>query len=303
MTRLGEGLRNPELHSALVQAVAGQPARFEDLMLRLGVTPGGRPNLGLAAAVGAELADCKGPVARLLTRYGDEESPADSPRTIFPVVAAHGWAACIGVDREVEAGWAALSELSSDERSPVRVGALDALVSLSLREGGADILVSRATAWLDQEDREERFSSAALAIEALGDARLVTAVADPEALLSYLSAAIVQIAQAPRSAERSDGRRRALTSLAQTLGVMVTTLRAADRGVAWFEAECAQARHPDVRLALSQAIQKLRQSGQAPRSAVTEALRASLEQSAKPLREAARIRPGTGRGRSSRRTR
>jgi len=303
MARSDEGLRNPELIAAIAPAVAGRPEKLEDLLLRVGVTPSGKPNLNLAAALGAELATTPGNVDRLLTRMGNEEGPADSPRVILPVVAAHGWGACIRAERYVDAGWAAISELSTDERSAVRLGALDSLLVLSLREGGADVLVTRATSWLDSEDREERFGSAALAIEALGDPRLLAALADPEALLSYLSAAMQDIAKAPRAAERSEGRRRALTSLAHTLGVVVTTLRAGDRGLTWFEAECTQTKHPDVRLALSQAIQKLRSAGQAPRSAVTDALRVTLEQSAKPLREAARVRPGTGRGRSSRRTR
>ncbi len=303
MARSDEVLRNPELIAAIAPAIAGRPEKLEDLLLRVGVMPSGKPNLNLAAALGAELATTAGNVDRLLTRMGNEEGAADSPRVIVPVVAAHGWAACIRADRYVDAGWAALSELSTDERPSVRLGTLDAVLSMSLREGGADVLVARAATWLESDDREERFGSAALAIEVLGDPRLIVALADPEALLSYLSAAMQDIAKAPRAAERSEGRRRALTSLAHTLGVVVTTLRAGDRGLAWFDTECTQTKHPDVRLALSQAIQKLRSAGQAPRSAVTDALRVTLEQSAKPLREAARVRPGTGRGRSSRRTR
>ncbi len=303
MARPDEALRNPDLLAALPLAIAGRTEKLEALLLRVGIMPSGKPNLSLAAAVGAALAAAPGPVARLLTRFGNEESPADSPRTIFPVVAAHGWAACVRADRDIETGWAALSELSTDERAPVRVGTLDAVLALSLREGGSDALVARATGWLEAEDREERYASAALAIELLGDPRLINAVTDPEALLSYLSATMREIAVAPRAAERSDGRRRALTSLALTLGTVVITLRAGDRGLTWFEAECTTTKHPDVRLALSQAIQKLRSAGQAPAAHITDALRGSLEQSAKPLREAARVRPGTGRGRSSRRTR
>jgi hypothetical protein len=303
MARPDEALRNPDLLAALPLAIAGRTEKLEALLLRVGIMPSGKPNLNLASAVGAALAAAPGPVAKLLTRFGNEDGPADSPRTVFPVVAAHGWAACIRVNREVEAGWAALSELSTDERAPVRVGVLDAVQALSLREGGADALLERATSWLDAEDREERFAAAALAIEVLGDPRLISALSNPEALLSYLSAAMREIADAPRAAERSDGRRRALTSLSLTLGTVVITLRAGERGLTWFEAECTNTKHPDVRLALSQAIQRLRSAGQAPASHITDALRASLEQSAKPLREAARVRPGTGRGRSSRRTR
>ena len=80
-------------------------------------------------------------------------------------------------------------------------------------------------------------------------------------------------------------------------------LRAGERGINWFEEECARAKHPDVRASLSNTLQKLRTSTHSPGAAVIDRLRAGLEQSAKPLREAARVRPGTGRGKSSRRTR
>ena len=100
---------------------------------------------------------------------------------------------------------------------PIRLGALDALVNLALREGFAEQLVAEAVGWLEIEDREIRFGSAALALEALGEPRVIATFADPEPLLAYVSAAIAVVADAPRSAERYDSRRRLLLSLPRTL--------------------------------------------------------------------------------------
>lgn len=300
MARHDEGLRNPELIAAIPLAVSGHDKKLEDLLLRHGIAPSGKPNLNLAAVLGAELAGAQGKLETLLLKWVAEPCAADSPRVVMPVVAAHAFAACIRADRKPELAWQNLAELAADDRALVRVGTLEALIALAVREGGADSLVTHATEWLQVEEREQRFGAAALAIEALGDPRVVIGIVDTEGLLSYLSAAIAEIADAPRSAERSDGRRRALTSLAHTLGVIVTSVRAGERGVQWFEAECAQAKHPDVRLALSQAIVKLRG---AAGSFLSDSLRQSLEQSAKPLRDPTLVRPGTGRGKGSRRTR
>jgi hypothetical protein len=303
MARSDEGLRNDELRAAIPAALAGQWARLEELLARFGMTPSGRPNLPLAAAFGAEVAQAKASPARLLTQLGADDSAPDTPRVFLPVAAAHGWTSCIRAQREVEAAWHALAALGADERVPVRLGTLDALVTLSARERDADTFVQRATEWLAHPDREIRYGAMALAIEIIGQSKILAAIADPEALLAYLSAAIDTISDAPRAAERLEERRRALTSLSLTLGPVVTSIRAADRGILWLEAECTRAKHPDVRRALSDTVARLPTVAHAPRTHSIDAVRASLESSAKPLRDPTLVRPGTGRGRRSRRTR
>jgi hypothetical protein len=105
-----------------------------------------------------------------------------------------------------------------------------------------------------------------------------------------------------RSAERSDSRRRLLVSLPQTLATVVVGVGGDQRGAAWLEALCREARHPDVREALSTAILRSRANkAQGQTSAVTAKLRAALEGSAKPPRDPTRKRPGTDRGKNSRR--
>jgi hypothetical protein len=300
MARADEGLKSDALRAALDEALAGDPRKLEALLARHGSMPSPRPNLKLAQAFGAELAQREGRVAALLTRLGDNDAAPDTAEVFLPIAAAHGWAARVHDERDVEAGVAALEALCADERGPVRVGTLDALIGLATREGAADRLVERARGWLEQEDRELCFGAAALVVEALGDTRVLAVLRDGEALLDYLSGVIDKVGDAPRSAERLEGRRRALTSLAQTLPKVVLGQRAGDRGTLWFQAQCERAKHPDVRRVLSDCIVKLTAQGG---SAGAVPLRAALEQSAKPLRDPTLPRKGTGRGKQTRRTR
>lgn len=299
---MNEGLKSEALLAALRQALDGAPAKLEDLLVRHGGLPGPRPNLKLAAAFGVEVAELPGAVLPLLERLASDESRADQAELFLPIAAAHGFAQRLRAGRDERKSWSALQELAADDRGPVRVGTLDALITYAARDGAADVLVAQAAAWLDEDDFELALGATALAVEALGDARVLAVVRDQEALLAYLRATIDRIADAPRARERSDARRRALTSLAATLGSVVAHVRAGDRGVSWFEEECERAKHPDIRAALSEALRRLPTTAQA-RSALVERLRQTLEASAKPLRDPSRVRPGTGRGRRSRNTR
>lgn len=315
MARTDEGLRNEALRVALTEALHGSSSRLEELLARHGALPSSRPNLTLAAAFGVEVTLLVGPVeaggaareqnaAKLLLKLGAEDAAPDTPQAFLPVAAAHAWTALLreGKLKHTGQAWSALAELAADERAPVRLGTLDALVNLALREGFAEQLVAEATGWLELEDREIRFGSTGVALEALGEPRVIALFADPEPLLSYVSAAIATVADAPRSAERSEGRRRLLLSLPRTLSNLAVGLRAGDRGILWLTAECEGAKHPDVRRALSMATEQVRTSGRS-HGVVAEQLKQTLEGSAKPLRDPSRVRPGTGRGKSSRRTR
>jgi len=301
-----EGLREGALHAAVQAALAGRPAPLEDLLVRHGGGHDRRPNLKLAAAFGAEVAAADAPVAaaRLLARLGAEDAAPDTPRVFLPIAAAHGWTACLRGRRENQPqAWAALAELAADERAPVRAGALDALLAHAARDGGARRLVAEAAGWLQLEDAERRFGAAALVVEVLADRRALAAAGDPAPLFAYLSGALAAAAAATRSAERSDARRRLLQALPRALAAAVSVFTAGERGAAWLEGECAEARRPDVREALSDAIRTLATKKEGTATVVAERLRAALSGSAKPPRDPTRVRPGAGRGRASRRVR
>ena len=295
-----EGLKSEALRSALDEALAGDARRLEEQLARHGAMPSPRPNLKLAQAFGAELARREGRVSQLLERLSGNDAAPDTAEVFLPIAAAHGWAWRLREGRDVEPAYASLLSLCADERGPVRVGTSDALCGLAARDDFAARLLERGLGWLDEEERELCFGAAALLVEVLGDARVLAALRDSEALLDYLSRVIDKVARAPRSAERSEGRRRALTSLTQTLPRVLTSVRPSEPVFAWFQAECQRASHPDVRRVLSDAIVKL---GRTAGTKNLAQLREALEQSQKPLRDPTLPRKGTGRGKQTRRTR
>jgi hypothetical protein len=130
----------------------------------------------------------------------------------------------------------------------------------------------------------------------LGERQALAAARIDDAI-EYLGRVIAEAADAPRSAERSPARRRLLGALPRTLATVAAA--GGERGVAWLEQECADARQPDVRAALSDAVVRV----QSQNALDGQRVRQALEGSAKPPRDPTRIRPGAGRGRASRRTR
>jgi hypothetical protein len=295
-----EGLRSEPLRAALAAALAGKPAALEDLLRRHGGGPDPRPNFRLAAAFGAELEALPGPAARLLDRLGANDAAPDTADVFLPIAAAHGWVGRLRAGRDIAPAWAALVTLAGDERTPVRMGTLDALASFARQRGRGDALLAQAVDWLELDDREVQFGAAGVVVEVFADRQALAALAEPGTLLDYLSRAIAAVAGAPRAAERSDARRRLLLALPRTLVTVVAGLRAGDRGADWLEDECRGARHPDVRAALSKALVILADKYSGQGAALADGLRAALEGSAKPPRDPTRIRRGAARGRSSR---
>ena len=293
-----EGLKSEALQSALKKAVGGQTDALEDLLCRHGGGADARPNFRLAAAFGVEIAALPHPPLKLLARMGEDDADPETPRVFLPIAATHGWAALVRVGKHAKEAWAALGILAGDERAPVRLGALDALATILTRKGGAAELLENASAWLTHHDLDLRYSATALALEALSAKAAVAALAARPEFLDYLARAIDEIATAPRSAERLDGRRRLLMSLPQTLAAVVASADPAGRCLDWMEAQCANADQPDARKLLSDAILLLRKHGTGP--VVIARFRGVMEKSAKPLRDPSRLRPGTGRGKTSR---
>jgi len=300
-TQAAEGLRSEALQAALATALAGNPTPLEDLLCRYGGGADPRPNFRLAAAFGAEAESRSAVVTRVLARFAADDAAPDTARVFLPIAAAHGWVGRLRAGVDQAQAWAALGALAADERPPVRLGTLDALGPYVLRRGGADALLGAAEGWLDDPDRETSFGTAALVLEVFASRQAISALGDPRAALAYLSRVIEAVATAARSAERSDARRRLLQALPRAVAVAVVAFAGGDRGPAWLEEECARAMHPDVRAALSESLQKLRGQTEGASALLVERLRAALQASAKPLRDPTRKRPGTDRGRASRR--
>jgi hypothetical protein len=296
----GEGLTSEPLREALRDALAGRVGPLTTLLARHGGGPDPRPNLRLAAAFGDEMAgdDVDGrAAARLLARLAADDAAPDTREVFLPMAAAHGWVGLLRARRDPARAWAALLDLAGDERAPVRVATHAALRAYALVDNRAADLIAHAGGWLEAEDREVRFGAAALVAEILGEPQALAASRLLPEALAYLGRVIADASLAPRSAERSDGRRRLLAALPRALAAAVAV--GGEPAVTWLEAECAAATKPDVRAALSEGVIRIQAQG----AVLGQRIRHALETSAKPPRDPTRIRPGAGRGKSSRRTR
>ncbi len=149
--------------------------------------------------------------------------------------------------------------------------------------------------WLEHDEREISFGASAIVLEVLSDTRVLKHVRDLDRLFAYLSAAIDLLTSATRAASRLEGFRRMHATLTKVAAAVVSHVRAG-RGADWFAGESERASDPLIRAALSDALLQL---SNVPRATV-DRLRKTLEASAKPLRDASRVRPGSGRGRRSR---
>ena len=298
-TTEGEGLKSEPLRAALREALAGRFTTLEQLFVRYGGGPDARPNLKLAAAFGEEMAaDVDGRAAtRLLGRLAAEDSAPDTREIFLPMAAAHGWVGRLRARRDVELAWASLRDLAGDERIPVRVATLAALRAYALVAGRAGELVARGEEWLEIEDRELRFGAASVVVEVLGEHQALAGVPVFADALAYLERVIAEAANAPRSAERSDARRRLLVALPRALATAVSV--GGEEGIVWLEGVCADASQPGVRAALSDTVIRV----QGLSAVLGQRVRQALEGSAKPLRDPTRVRPGAGRGKATRRTR
>jgi hypothetical protein len=290
-----EGLKSEPLKAALRDALAGRTRALEDHLCRYGGGPDPRPNLKLAAAFGDEMAAWDGVAAPLLARLAAEDAAPDTPQVFLPMAAAFGWVGRLRANRDTDEAWEALLALAGDERQPVRHATQTALRAFAQVRDGARLLIAAADAWLDAEDRETRWDATAVVVDVLAE-RQSLAAAGLTQVMDYLSRAVGDAADAPRSAERSDARRRLLVALPRTLATVVAA--GGEAGIAWLESECTAASVPDVRAALSDAVVRV----QAGSALSGQRVRQALQGSAKPPRDPTRIRPGAGRGKASRRT-
>jgi hypothetical protein len=163
--------------------------------------------------------------------------------------------------------------------------------------------VRRALSWLEAEDRELRYGAAALVVECLGDRRVLAAVGRHEALLDYLSRAIAEIAESPRSASRSEGRARLLASLPRTLAGWWPTSAPVPRASAGWKPSACRPSTPTFAACYRTPSWRCWRPRSGRASAVADSLRKALASTAKPPRDPTLIPPGTGRGKATRRTR
>lgn len=288
-------LKSDDLRRAAEQAAQGAPDRFLRMLAFHSGLPGPKPNLRLAEVVGEALAGeprCAGAVQKM---FEDVAAP-DTAETFLPIVAAHVYAAQIGRGLDPRPALANLRELSADERAPVRQGTEHALRLLAKR-GHSDVLVTALADWLAHDKRDVRWGAAATMLDALAAERSTDGLTKRTELLETIAWLVADVADAPRAAERSDGRRRVLVALANVGATIAATFRTQPDGAEWLRAQMEGAHHPDVRRSWTDAIELMKKRGGAEKASTLSELGDALASSAKPDRHAARRVEGmTSRG-------
>jgi hypothetical protein len=290
-----EGLGSAELKQKLAAAVAGRPDDLAFWLSRFGGMPSTRPNLALASGFGAEAASYGDKALRVLAFLAGNDAAPDTAEVFLPIAASYGYAALIRRKIAVRPSWDAIFLLAADERPSVQRATTAALTDLAASTS-PDALIAEVDQWIAHEDRDERWNSLRVACQVLAERHAMEAIGDREGWLDRLTRILTDLSDAPRAAERSEGRRRLLEALPAAIALVAASFRATPNGVDWLEAECARATQVDVRAALAASIDHMRRRGASEKTEVLEALRTALASSAKPDRHAARRQIGTNRG-------
>jgi hypothetical protein len=301
-----KGLKSEAMRAALDKALRGRLDDLQGLLARHGNMPSPKPNLELAAAFGVEIAAQTRDATALLATLAATNSEADTADVFVPIAAAYGWVALAGSSPDNQTAWNAVHEFMADERTPVRMGILDALVRHCGHPYQADRLLAQALRWMDEDGDEPQFGVAAVLMELFAKKTVITKVAAPSALWEFLSRLLATVADAPRSASRWDSYRRLLAALPPGIAACVANAGSASvlaqAAHAWLKNECTIAREESVRGLLSETIIQLRSPAHGLAAGQVDALHATLAAGTKPTRRAERMRPGQGRGKLSRQT-
>lgn len=231
---------------ALDRATAAYEPRFLIDLSRFGGLPGVRANHALAGLLAERIvASGRREMDDFLATRGEPTGHGVGPETFFAVTLAFVLAERVrrNVDREISFGH--LDTMAGDVRGPVRDAVADALAGL-----GAKDLVSRLSAFTNG------FLQASVALQALADRRALELVSDDAELAARVTEAFDLAEHAGRADERSQGRRRLLEVLSETLPSLAKRGRVLDACIAR-----AATDHPEIRAALEIAAEKMKKAG------------------------------------------
>jgi hypothetical protein len=272
---VSSGLKSARIEAALQRAVdLGETADLFDLLARSARLSGPRPNLELARALGLAIARHAGRADRLLRSLLD--APTEFPRIVAAL--ALGARSLAGVDPR--GALAGLEQLAEDPRHLVRTGVATALRLRIAALGEA--AVAELDAWTSG------YLQAHVALSALSDRATLDALPAHAPVLARLEEAFALADAAPRAADRSQG----LRALRSGLPAQITAFAARfPETLVWLEQAAAQAKRPETRAVVADAIRTLHKARLSDADA--SRLTAALEASAPPPRDPSRIVQGT----------
>jgi hypothetical protein len=247
------------------------------LLVRHSHLPSPRPNYTLAGTVSRMILPVPH-MQRLLNRWErilDEDLTNGSAELYLLIVSAHIYTlALLNKKGPVKQAWDKLQLMAQDSRHVVRHGVVTALVAMvENSEERALVLLDQAEHWTDG------FLQASVMFETLAETTVLSQVKDGSKLEKRLDEATDLIEDAPRSAERSQGRRRLLEVMAETLPVFTPRFPSL---LDWMVVRCAT-KQPELRTMWEEVLIRLEKTS-IP-SANLDPVRQALDASVPPRRD------------------
>jgi hypothetical protein len=287
-------LRNEAIKRSLDLALTSTDRRLFVLLSQHGNLPGPRPNDALAEAIGDELVargQVSDPLIHEMISLDERQAPGTSSQAFLLVVGAHALVSRIQAGFDERSSFEALEELAGDPRKAVRDGVVSALERLAIhRKGDAGELLARLGPWTGG------FLQAAVVLETFARRPVLDQLHEGEGLVGFFDAAADLVENASRAEERTQGRRRLLEVIEQSLPPAAMRFPAV---MSWFERR-GSSQQPELRQALEHAIDRLRKLG--ADDAALDPIRHAIDASAPPLRDPTHYKgPTRGRGRKAER--
>ena len=272
-------IRDPALLAAVDDAALRKV--FDPLMRLLrrhSGLPGPRPNLPVATAVAARIAE-HGETANALVAdlcNTDDRVRPGGPDDFFPICGAMAHAARFRLGIAPDRALDALRQLAEDRRHLVRGGVIAALRQMACdKDDQADRVVRALAAWMDG------YLPAAVAIETIAHRSVLDRIHAAEAdTVMRLEEGFFLAENAPRADERSQGYRELVGALSNAPVAIMS--RFGDRTAAWLEGR-AKTKVPELRRAIEAVSAKARDAGHG--SARVAEIEAALSASAPERRD------------------
>jgi hypothetical protein len=204
-----QGFRSEALTRALDEAVRGDTRALYELLARVGGLPGPRANAGVILAFSNECA-ARGKTTDVLVMkmatLDVDAAPGASKYEIVPMCGVAALGARAASDPTAMRAIATLHDCAEDLRFRVRDEVAEALARIGEQRGEA--LVHDLAHWMDG------YFHAAAVLRALANARWLTKIAAPTAVIERLDEAFELAKNAPRAVARYPGFKSLLDALA-----------------------------------------------------------------------------------------
>jgi len=244
-------IRNAEFQAALDAAMDGDDRKLVRFLIQYTNIKSQPPSAEFSVAFGdtvAELGEDADEMLQALLTVDEKLVGGDKAVSGLAILVAYALVARIERKKRAEEGWEILEDLAANELHTVRDGVVQALTRLAASsESWTSKLLTRFASWTDG------YLQGSVALDVLTQKGVLARMADPAELQQRLQECFDQAVDAPRSAARSQGRRR----LIEVLGQVIPTLAQRFPTILDWFAEHADSKDPAIKEALETALARL----------------------------------------------